>query len=140
MIDDRIWKLMGRRLGYNEKEAQAFRDEKRNAEVIAKAEELAKKRFKATVVHAHGCNSRHKEGDVFSLDGHGNLIGESNPARMCVFAVGALTTLVFTAQEMIYAGVDPNEMRFNRVQCTDVGVECGGWGKVIMELTAEERS
>ena len=121
-------------------EAEAFKKTKRNEAIISKAEELANLRFKATIVEAHGCNSRHKEGDSFYLDGHGNLIGEANPPRMCVFAVGSLTTLMFTAHEMIYAGIDPNEMKFNRVQCTDVGVECGGWGKVVMELSAEKKT
>lgn len=37
--------------------------------------------------------------------------------------------------ERFYAGVDPNEMKFRRSGCFDVGVQCGGWGKVIVEIS-----
>ena len=139
MIDERMWRLMQKRLRYTDEQAQSFRSEPRNEEVLAKSEELFKLRFKATVVVAHGCNSRHKAGDVFYLDGHGNLITDLCPDRICIFALSALGTLVFTAQELVYAGIDPNQMRFNRVGCIDIGIHCGGWGKVIMELTAEKK-
>ena len=36
-------------------------------------------------------------------------------------------------------GVDPNETRFKRVGCFDVGVRCGGWGHIVMELKVEDR-
>lgn len=43
------------------------------------------------------------------------------------------------ANELFYAGVDPNGMRFRRVGCFDVGVRCGGWGHIVMELKMEDR-
>jgi hypothetical protein len=42
--------------------------------------------------------------------------------------------------ELLYAGIDPNEMRFKRFGCVDVGIKCGGWGHVVMELSVEERN
>jgi hypothetical protein len=30
-------------------------------------------------------------------------------------------------------------MRFRRVGCFDVGVRCGGWGHIVMELKMEDR-
>ena len=36
-------------------------------------------------------------------------------------------------------GADPNAMRFNRTGCTDVGLECGGWGRIVLEISVEER-
>jgi hypothetical protein len=39
----------------------------------------------------------------------------------------------------MYAGVDPNKMVFKRCGCTDVGVQCGGWGRIVMEARVEER-
>jgi hypothetical protein len=47
--------------------------------------------------------------------------------------------LIAMAQELFYAGVDPNEMRFKRVNCGDVGLECGGWGHLVMEIKVEDR-
>jgi hypothetical protein len=37
------------------------------------------------------------------------------------------------------AGVDPNEMRFKKTGCFDVGVKCGGWGRIVMECRVEDR-
>jgi hypothetical protein len=41
--------------------------------------------------------------------------------------------------ELLYAGVEPNEMRFNRAACFDVGLECGGWGRIAMEIKVANR-
>ena len=45
--------------------------------------------------------------------------------------------LVYAANELLYAGVDPNNMKFKRANCFDVGLECGGWGRVVLELKVE---
>jgi hypothetical protein len=46
--------------------------------------------------------------------------------------------MVFAANEMIYAGVDPNKIRFKRASCFDVGLQCGGWGRIVLELRVED--
>jgi hypothetical protein len=43
------------------------------------------------------------------------------------------------AQELIYAGVDPNEMKFTKVGCFDVGVKCGGLGHVTVNFRAVQK-
>ena len=40
--------------------------------------------------------------------------------------------------ELFLAGVDPNEMKISHTNCVDVGLECGGWGRVVVELKAED--
>jgi hypothetical protein len=50
-----------------------------------------------------------------------------------------MAPLIYTASELFYAGIDPNEMRFKRTGCGDVGVNCGGWGHIIVELRVEDR-
>ena len=47
--------------------------------------------------------------------------------------------LVCGVLELFMAGVDPNEMIFNRAGCWDVGVRCGGWGNIVMEIRVEKR-
>ena len=46
--------------------------------------------------------------------------------------------MIYTANEMLYAGVDPNEIRIKRASCFDVGIECGGWGRIVLELKIEK--
>jgi len=93
----------------------------------------------AEVVESHGCNSQHKVGDKFIFDGAGNLITKLCPKRICIYALSSIAPFVFTSNELFYAGVDPNEMRFKRTGCFDVGVRCGGWGHIVMELRIEDR-
>ena len=136
MIDERIWTIMQRRLRYSDEEQARFRADARNERVLARASELGKIQFVIEIVEAHGCNSRHAKGDRIYIDGYGNLIKDKNPDKICIFLIGQAQGLVFAAQEMLYAGIDPNEMKFRRTGCIDVGLGCGGWGKVIMEFSA----
>ena len=53
--------------------------------------------------------------------------------------MNAALMMIFTANEMFYAGVDPNEIRFKRSSCFDVCIECVGWGRIVLELKIEEK-
>jgi hypothetical protein len=41
--------------------------------------------------------------------------------------------------ELFHAGVEPNKMLFKKFGCWDIGVQCGDWGKVVMEIRMEDR-
>lgn len=127
------------RLGYTNEEMRLFKENPRNIDVLIKAILLMNKTIIAEVVESHGCNSLHKVGDKFIFDGAGNLITKLCPKRICIYALGSIAPLVFASNELLYAGVDPNEMRFKRTGCFDVGVRCGGWGRIVMELRLEDR-
>ena len=133
------WPFMKKRLGYSDEEMKRFRENPRNADVLSKAPELLKKTIVVEVVDSHGCNSQHGVGDRFYFDGAGNLLTKLCPKKICIYALQAITPQVFTASELLYAGVDPNEMRFRRAACFDVGLEQGGWGRIVMKITVEDR-
>ncbi len=133
-----MWRVMKSRLGYTDEEMKAFRDNPRNADVLAKAPALLRKTIVLTVVASHGCNSGHRAGDRLCFDGAGNLLARRSPEKICIYALNAATALIFASNELFYAGVDPNEMRFRRAACFDVGVQCGGWGRVVLELGVED--
>ena len=133
------WKIMKRHLGYSGAEMQVFRDNPRNADVLSQVPSLMGKTIVVEVVDSHGCNSQHKVGDKFYFDGAGNLLTKLCPKKVCIYALNAATGLIFTSNELLYAGVDPNEMRFRRAGCFDVGVQCGGWGRVVLEISVVER-
>ena len=138
-MDERIWKIAQRRLRYNDEEMAVFRESPKNADILAKGGALMGKIIVAEVVDAHGCNSRHKVGDRFYFDGAGNLLTERCPSKVCVHILSACATPIFAANELLYAGVDPNELRFNRAACIDVGLQCGGWGRVVVEIRVQDR-
>jgi uncharacterized repeat protein (TIGR04076 family) len=133
------WKYMKSHLGYTDEEMKIFRENPRNEEVLSKAKALFDKTIVLEVVESHGCNSQHKAGNKIYFDGAGNLLTKRGPKKICVYALHAATAMIFASNELFYAGVDPNEMRFRRAACFDVGVRCGGWGRIVMELRVQER-
>ena len=134
-----MWDAYQQRLGYTDEEMRAFRENLRNQDVLSKAPGLMEKTIVMEVVESHGCNSGHKVGDRFYFDGSGNLLTKLCPSRICFGAMSAMPTLIAAAHELFYAGADPNAMRFKRAGCTDVGLQCGGWGRIVMELKFEDR-
>lgn len=139
-IDEKLWDVLQNHLGYTDEEMKLFRENPRNIDVLSKGKELIGKTVVAEVIESHGCNSRHKVGDKFYFDGAGNLITERCPKRICCFALSPLNGLLFAVSELVYAGVDPNEMRFKRTGCFDTGIKCGGWGHIVMEIKVMDRN
>ena len=139
-VDESTWKFFQQHLGYSDEEMALFRANPRNEEVLAKGPELMQKTIVAEVVESHGCNTQHKVGDRFIFDGAGNLLTTKCPRRICIYALHALAGPIFTSNELLYAGVDPDSLRFRRTGCFDVGVRCGGWGHIVMEVRVEDRS
>jgi len=138
-INQETWDLIQKHLGYNDEEMKIFKENPRNETVMSKAPGLMNKTIVFEVIESHGCNSQHQVGDKFYFDGRGNLLTKLSPKRICIHALGPLSALIFTANELIYAGADPNEMRFPEVSCPDVGLECGGWGQIVMKVKVEDR-
>lgn len=137
-VNDRIWRIIQKRLGYSDTELQMFKINPRNEDVLSKASVLMNKIIVLEVVESHGCNSRHRIGDKFYFDGAGNLLTERSPKKICAFALSNALMMIFTVSEMLYAGVDPNTMRFKRTHCFDVGLQCGGWGRIVLDLHVED--
>lgn len=127
-------------LGYTDEEMELFTKNPVNEEILTKSMKLLNKTIVIEVVESQGCNSGHKVGDKFYFDGFGNLLTKLCPSKICLYALSAVEHLVFAANELFLAGVEPNEMRFKRAGCIDIGLKCGGWGKVIMEIRVEKRS
>ncbi len=138
-INQETWDLIQNHLGYNDEEMKIFKENPRNEAVISKTSELINKTIVFEVIKSKGCNSQHKVGDKFYFNGTGNLLTKLCPMNICIHALTPLSALIFTTNELIYAGVDPNEMRFPEVSCPDVGLECGGWGQIVMKLKVEDR-
>ncbi|MDI7261994.1 MAG: hypothetical protein QME90_19030, partial [Thermodesulfobacteriota bacterium] len=116
-LDERTWKMFQRHLGYNDEEMKKFREDPRNEDVLSKSPALMNKTIVLKVVESHGCNSQHRVGDTFYFDGAGNLLTKLCPQRICIYALNSMTGLIFASNELFYAGIDPNEMRFRRAGC-----------------------
>jgi uncharacterized repeat protein (TIGR04076 family) len=124
-------------LGYSDEEMKKFMENPRNEDVLNKTIGLMNKSIILEVVESHGCNSEHKVGDKFYFDAFGNLLTEKCPKKICSYSLNSALMMIFTANEMLLAGMDPNQIRFKRASCFDVGLECGGVGRIVLELRVE---
>ncbi len=139
-ISKETWQVLQQHLHYNDEEMKLFMADPRNADVLSKTDLMLNKTIVAEVVDASGCDSGHRVGDKFYVDGRGvSLLTKLSPSRVCMFALHSLTLALPAITELIYAGVDPNVIRFKRFGCSDVGVRCGGWGHIVMEVRVEDR-
>ena len=133
-------KMVQNHLGYTDEEMKIFLADPRNEDVLSKTALMLNKTIVAEVIESRGCDSGHKAGDKLYFDGRGvSLLAKLGPSRVCVFALHSVALAMPALAELLYAGVDPNKMRFKRFGCPDVGVKCGGWGHIVMEIRVEDR-
>ncbi len=137
--NESVWRFWQQFLDYTDEQMKMFKENRRNENVLSNIQALNNKTIILEVVESHGCLVQHKVGNKLYFDGGGNIITKLCPRRICTYALSSAAPILFTVQELFYAGIDPNEMRFKRVSCPDVGVKCGGWGSIVMELHIEDR-
>lgn len=101
--------------------------------------EASKYRLVAEVIESKGCHSGHVLGQRLVFDNSGNLLTKENPDRICIFLMPNLTVLINAFFENLMNGRDPNEVMFNTTGCFDTGPACGGWGHVVVRMTAEPK-
>jgi len=126
-------------LGYSDEEMKIFLENSKNVDILKKAPNLMNKTIVVEVIDSHGCNSQHVVGDKFYFDGFGNLLTKLSPKRICISALAAMDKIIFGASALMFADQDPNEMLFNKAGCSDVGLKCGGWGNIAMEIKVMDR-
>jgi len=128
-----------RTLGYSDEEMKIFLENSKNIDILRKAPNLMNKTIVIEVIDSHGCNSQHVVGDKFYFDGFGNLLTKLSPKRICISALAAMDKIIFGASALMFADQDPNEMPFTKAGCYDVGLKCGGWGNIAMEIKVIDR-
>ena len=139
--DNQALKRFGDRVGYTEEDLKHFEPgdpRLRQMERLGRA--AARYAIQAEVVKARNCNSGYQAGDKFILDVNGNFITKLCPARLCVYAISQLAVPVALINERLGEGLDPSQFHFmHQVRCLDVGVECGGYGEVRLEIKVVPR-
>lgn len=140
MADETI-KKYAKRVNYAEKELKALHEDGhriRHIERLSKAAPLYS--IEAEVVKSRHCNSGHTEGQRFIMDVDGNFITKYCPSRMCVYLISQLTVPVALINERFSEGLSPNDFHFMRhVRCPDAGVECMGYGEVMLKVRVVPR-
>ena len=139
MEREQIVRIIQKRLGLKQSEFQAIEKNPKFQRLFDNAAAASQYRLVAEVVESTGCHSHHTPGQKIFFDSSGNLLTRESPERICSFLLPNLLLLVNAFFENLMNGRDPNEVIFNRTCCFDVGPACGGWGHVVVEMTAEKR-
>lgn len=140
MFED-VVKRFGRRVKYSDKEMAQFHEKGhriRHVKRLSKAAPLYS--IEAEVIKSRHCNSGHIEGQKFILDIDGNFLTKHCPNKMCVYLISQLVVPVALINERLSEGHEPNDFHFMRyVRCPDAGVECLGYGEVMLRIQAVPR-
>jgi uncharacterized repeat protein (TIGR04076 family) len=141
MDERKFLRRFGERVGYTDAEMERISEGDPRLRQISKlARAAAKFSIEAKVVAARHCNSGYKTGDRFILDVDGNFVTKLCPPRMCVYLVAQMQVPVALINERLSEGLDPNQFHFMKyVRCPDAGVECAGYGEVMVEVSVIPR-
>jgi len=138
MKAEEIWMRFQQHMGYTDEEMKIFRSDPMRVRMVTETPEFVKCRVIAEVIESHGCHARHKVGDRFVMTAGGQLITEESPKRVCMFALGPVSHQLPAIYERLIAKSDPEFKSYSIVQCTDVGLAKGGWGKILMKVYVEK--
>ncbi len=138
MVVEEIWRRFQNHMGYTDAEMKIFRSDPVKVKMVTETPEFTKCRVIAEVIESHGCHARHKVGDRFVLNPGGQLITEECPRKICLSALVPISQVMPAIVERLISKSDPNFERSSIVQCADVGLDKGGWGKVLMKVYVEK--
>ena len=141
MDEKKFLRRFGERVGYTEAEmAQISAGDPRLRQITKLTRAAARYSIQAEVVAAKNCNSGYQAGDKFILDVDGNFVTKLCPPRMCVYLMAQMPVPVALINERLSEGLDPNQFHFmSHVRCPDAGVECGGYGEVMVQVSVVPR-
>ena len=135
---EEIWKLFQAHMEYTDEEMALFKSDPIKVKMVTETPEFVKCRVIAEVIESHGCHARHRVGDRFVMTASGQLIADECPKAMCVSAVAAISAVLPAIYERLISKTDPDGKRVDIVQCSDVGLDKGGWGKILMKVYVEK--
>jgi hypothetical protein len=96
----------------------------------------------ADIVEVHNCGAKAKVGDRYVIQSATSLVPEECTVRfLCTYAISPITQMGNILYERLAEGLDPRDFGANEyAYCTDTGVECGGYGKILMKLSFQHVS
>jgi uncharacterized repeat protein (TIGR04076 family) len=140
-VTEKLIQKYGQRVGYTEDQLERFHEGGHRIRQVSRLSwAAAKYSIQAEVVSSENCNSGHIVGQTFILDVDGNFITKLCPSRMCVYLISQLAIPVALINERLSEGLEPNDFHFMRyVHCPDTGVECFGFGEVMLKVQVVPR-
>jgi hypothetical protein len=141
-VPEEMWQGIKEIMGYSDKELEVFKNQPRTKKIIGRLEGLNKASVIFEVKKSHGCIAGHKQGDHYVFPNGGSMDMKSSSPSLCPFLMPPMARIMWILQERVWEGLHPLPL-YATGQCDDVGLECNGWGRVVIEarildLTAAE--
>ena len=133
---EHVWQKFQEVVGYSNEELAKFKAIPKYVKMMS-TPTFRTHKIVVEVIFSHGCVCQHKVGQRLVLNGNGAFIRDECPPLMCAALVSQLAPVVSALQERFIAGVDPNSLLVDTVSCADVGIEHGGWGRVLVKIHVE---
>ena len=140
MDKKQLAQIIRQRLSLEDQEWAVIEKNPKFQKLFQNAIRASQYRLVAEVVQSKGCHSGHIVGQKLIFDNSGNLLTKENPDRICAFIMPNLAMLINAFFENLMNGRDPNEVMFDTTGCFDSGPACGGWGHVVVRMSAEVRN
>jgi len=137
---EEIWRRFQKHMEYTDEEMQVFKSDPLKVKMVTQTPDFVKCRVVAEVIESHGCHAKHKVGDKFVMTPGGQLIEDECPRNMCISALSEISKVMPAIYERLISKSDPTRERFDIVQCPDVGLDKGGWGKILMKVYVERNA
>jgi uncharacterized repeat protein (TIGR04076 family) len=141
MAEEKVIRKYVERVGYTESEIETFHEGGHRIRQVSRLSRAAAKySIQVEVISSRNCNSGHTVGQTFLLDVDGNFITKLCPSKMCVYLISQLAIPVALINERLSEGLEPNAFHFMRyVHCPDAGVNCYGYGEVMLKVQVVAR-
>ena len=138
MEPEEILKRLQKHMGYTDEEMEIFKADPQKMKMVTETPGFVKSRVIIEVIESQGCHAQHKVGDRFVMTPGGQLIAEECPKRMCISALAPVSHILPAIYDRLISKSDPDFERSTVVQCTDIGLDKGGWGKILMKVYLEK--
>jgi len=96
----------------------------------------------AEVVESHNCGARNRVGDRYVIQSATSLVPHECTVRfLCTGAIVPIAKFGDVLYERLAEGLDPRDFIMDEyVWCVDTGVECGGYGRILLRCKMEHIS
>lgn len=132
----RVWQRLKEVMNYSDEDLEKFKARPKVVQMMS-TPAFRTHKIVAEVVESHGCICQHRVGQRIVLNGNGALLRDECPSIMCLGLVAQLPPVIAAVWERFVAGLDPNGLLIDTIGCSDVGIDCGGWGRVIAKIRVE---
>ena len=122
--------------GYSEEQTKNYvLSSEKNKKILSRFEDLPNFKVIFECVSSENCSLKIKKGDKFVFSASGLYLPDESTANPCIEALTNFAPAMYVICERVLEGLEPNKMLSNQnVQCHDIGIEHGGWGKTIYKV------